>query len=378
MSSVDPSADGVRGSERLVSGRVFDAVVSVFSLLMVTGIALDFRSHANGISFAEEGFLTPEHVFFYTAFLGVAGTLAAGTYARRRAGADWMDSVPEGYGWAVVGVVVFGLGGFGDLLWHSAFGFEESFEALVSPSHVTLAIGAVMFLSAPMRAAMGREADGASALSAVPVVVSLTLVLTIIGLFGGFVNPLMRPYPASQYYSMRMVVTMLVAFPLLYLGAVAVVCREFDAIPGAFTVAFGLSAVAITLPNANYPLILPAVVAGVVADLFAAFASPTRQNPRALRACFATVPLAFVATYFAVVDVYWSIDHSLVRPGMYRWSVHVVVGAVVLSSLAGVLLSLVVLDGSETTDADGRGRNDSTATGAVGSDGATPSEGGEP
>lgn len=96
-------------------------------------------------------------MFFYAAFLCIAGLLFWGTYARRRAGRDWIRAVPPGYAFAVLGVLVFGFGGVGDFVWHSAFGFEESFEALVSPSHLTLAVGAVLFLSAPMRAAANRD-----------------------------------------------------------------------------------------------------------------------------------------------------------------------------------------------------------------------------
>jgi len=345
MRSVELSSSAGGESALPVSGRVFDAIVSVFSLLMVAGIAMDFRAHANVISFAEEGFLTPEHVFFYSAFLVVAGTLFAGTYARRRSGMDWVAAVPPGYRWGVLGVVVFGFGGVGDFFWHSAFGFETSFEALVSPSHLTLAIGSVLFLSAPMRAAAARErASDGSVLESIPVVVSLTLVLAIFGMFGGFVNPLVRPYPHYEFFSMREVVTMLVMWPLVYLGAVAFVRRRFEVLPGTFTAAFGLSGLAIVQAEGYFALVVPAVVAGVVADLFVAFARPASSSPRAFRAFAAVLPATFATTYFTVVDVQWGIDHSLVRQGMYNWSIHVVLGAIALAALVGVLFAVVVAD----------------------------------
>jgi hypothetical protein len=358
MSSVDAGRSTMAGGELPVSRRTFDAVVSVFSLLLVVGVALDFRAHANGISFAEEGFFTPQHVFFYTAFLGVAGTLFLGTYVRRRAGRDWIAAVPEGYGLAAIGVLVFGFGGVGDFFWHSAFGFEQGFEALVSPSHIALGSGAVLFLAAPMQAAAARAEPAADSLvGAIPVVVSLTLVLTMLGLFGGFVNPLYRPYPHYEYYTMQSVVTMLVAFPLLYLGSIVFVCRRFGAIPGAFTLIFGASSLAIAQVQGFMALVVPAVVAGVVADVIVAYTHPFAVSRWRVRALAAAVPAAFVTAYFAVVDLQWGIDHTVLVDGMVTWSVHVVGGAVVLASIAGLLFGTVVtVDGvdSRTEPVDDR------------------------
>ncbi|WP_323674766.1 hypothetical protein [Halorubellus sp. PRR65] len=355
MGSTTVSSDATDEVGLPVSSRTFDAVVAVFSLLTVAGIAADFRSHANGISFAEEGFLTAEHVFFYSAFLVVAVTLFAGTILRRRRGMDWVTAVPPGYRWGIVGVLVFGFGGVGDFVWHSAFGFEESFEALVSPSHLTLAVGSVLFLASPLRAAARRGDDADTALAAVPVVVSMTLVLAILSMFGGFVNPLVRPYPHYEYHSMRSVVTMLVAWPLVYVGATVATLRRFELVPGAFTVAFGLSAFAVAQAEGFVWLVVPAVVAGVLADVFAVHARRVgvvrALRSRSFTAFAAGLPAAFTTTYFTVVDLTVGIDHSHVYEGMFNWSIHVVVGAVVLAALAGVLFASVVVDGRTASTA---------------------------
>lgn len=350
MASVTASEESMDGVGLPVSGRVFDAVVAVFSLLLVAGIAADFRSHANGVSFAEEGFLTPEHVFFYSAFLVLAGALVAGTTFRRRRGLDWVAAVPPGYRWGMVGVLVFGFGGVGDFVWHSAFGFEQSFEALVSPSHLTLAVGSVLFLASPLRAAARRGEDASALASALPVVVSVTLVLAILSMFGGFVNPLVRPYPHYEYYSMRSVVAMVVAWPLVYVGTVLATLRRFELVSGAFTVAFGLSGFAVVQAERFAWLVVPAVVAGVVADVFAVRARRVGRRralaSRAFTAMAGVLPGAFASTYFAVVDVTVGIDHSHVYDGMFNWSIHVVVGAVVLAVLVGVLFARVAVGGA--------------------------------
>lgn len=48
---------------------------------------------------------------------------------------------------------VFGLGGVLDLLWHTAFGVEQGIDALLSPSHLTLFVGGMLLLTAPVRGA---------------------------------------------------------------------------------------------------------------------------------------------------------------------------------------------------------------------------------
>jgi len=42
---------------------------------------------------------------------------------------------------SLLGVAIFGLSGGVDFLWHSLFGFEVDTEALLSPTHLSLAIG---------------------------------------------------------------------------------------------------------------------------------------------------------------------------------------------------------------------------------------------
>lgn len=197
-------------------------------------------------------------------------------------------------------------------------------------------------------------------LSAVPVVVSLTLVLAIVGMFGGFVNRLVRPYPAYEYFRMQEVVTMLVAWPLVYVGALTFVRRRFEPLPGTFTAAFGVSALAIVQVEGVFALVLPAVLAGVVADVFVAYAPRPSSSGWSFRAFAAVFPAAFATTSFAVVDVRWGIDHSPLRAGMYNWSVHVVLGTVALAALVGVLFAVVAGDGDV-------GGSDARADGTAGS-----------
>jgi len=330
-------------AESVLSGYRLDGAFSVLSTLMVFGIVLDFRAHSQGISFAEEGFLTPEHTFFYAMFLGLAALLGAATYRERRRGATWVDAVPDGYGWGLIGVLVFGFAGVGDVFWHSAFGFEESFQALVSPSHIGLGLGAALFLLSPLRAAWYRDIDP-TGLDYVPVVVALTLTLTIVTMFGGYLSPLVRPYPSVTWVREQAVVTQLVAYPLVFVGATVTLLRRFQPPPGTFLVAFTVPGLVVSTVE-NYPILgAAALVAGLVADGAVSLRSPRPSNPLAMRLFGAVLPVAFVVTYFVVVEmgIPGGIAHDRVFENYRRWSVHVLAGAVVHAALAGVALTYLV------------------------------------
>jgi hypothetical protein len=346
-----------------LAGARLDGVVTTLSVLMLAGIVADFQEHAAGISFAEEGFFTPEHVFFYSMFLGVAGVLFVATYRERLAGATWIEAVPPGYEWAVIGVAMFGGGGIADFGWHSAFGFEEGIEALVSPSHLLLAAGATLFFAAPLRAAWLREGRP-TGVAVFPVVASAAITTTLISMFAGFINPLLVPYPAAASEPMRMGMSALVAFPLLFVGIGLALVRRFRPPVPALTIVFtsaGLASASIR----GYPeLVVPALLAGVVADLLVRVRPPTAGATLGIRAFCTLIPVVLAASYFVVVDLAYGITHAPVEEGFQMWSMHAVAGTVVLAGAAGLLLSYLITPGlagrpeTPTADEDAATRSD--------------------
>jgi len=308
--------------------------VAALSLLMVVGITLDFRAHAGGLSFAEEGFFTPEHVFFYSMFLAIAGVLGTATYRQRRAGASWVEAVPAGYRWGVVGVVLFGFGGVGDFLWHGAFGFEDGVEALVSPSHITLATGAALFLGSPLRAALRRPQEFGG-WRILPVLVSTSLVLTMIVLFGSLANPLSQlgyvaAEPVFRTYALGW--NSLVFFPLFFVATGSVLARRFDLPPGTLTATFLVPALASVIVVGTFRFVLPVIVGGLVADGIVQYARPGPPRGRLFRLFGGLFSVAFVTTYFGLVAVTFRLT----------WVVHVWTGTIVMAGLAGLLLTYAI------------------------------------
>lgn len=324
--------EAVATDSRLLSDVRLDTLVSILSVLMVTGVAMDFRRHARGISFAEEGFFTPEHVFFYSMFLGIAVVVGAATYQNRLGGTEWLRAVPAGYGWAVVGVFVFAFAGIADFGWHSVFGFEEGIEGLTSPSHHLLAIGAVLFLSSPLRAAWYRRADP-TGLAVIPVIVSTALSLSIIALFAAFINPVAQPVGVYDSYAARVIgVTSIIVFPLLLVGVALTLVRRFTLPPGSFTAIFLVAGLTSAVPQGEFVFLIPVIATGIVADALVFIRTPTPTNLRALRLFGMLVPLTFGFVYFATVELTAGI----------AWTVHIWTGAVTLAALSGLMLTYVV------------------------------------
>jgi hypothetical protein len=331
---------------------VLDWVVTCFSVLLVAGIVWDAIGHAGGRSFAEEGFFVPSHVFFYSMFLGIVAAVFVATYRERRTGKTWVESVPDGYGYGVVGLGIFGVGGVGDYFWHRTFGFEQGFEAIVSPTHMMLAVGGVLFLSMPLRSVWVSERRVAG-VAAVSVVLSAALATTIVTLFGGLFVPLVRPYPALIFGSvyrppMDQVVAMVVAYPVALVVLAIAFVRRFRLPPLSFTTIFGVSALGVTAIEGYFALVIPALVVGLVVDLFATVRPPVPEDTRALRAFCVAVPVVFAIAYFAVVEWQYGIVHPVIEAGngiTEKWSVHVLSGSVTLAGLAGLIASYVVSPG---------------------------------
>lgn len=147
---------GIVARVAALDGIRIDAGVMALAVVGLIGNLLDIRSHDAGLSFEEEGFLTVPHVIFYSAFAGIAVLIAAVILANRLEGDSWWAAVPPGYRLGVVGVVLFGLGGPGDALWHATFSAESGVEALTSPTHLMQATGAVLFVSSPARRGFNR------------------------------------------------------------------------------------------------------------------------------------------------------------------------------------------------------------------------------
>ena len=312
------------------SGWRFDAAFTVLALWMVAGVTWDFAFHQSGISFEEEGFLTVPHAVFYTAFLAIVVLFGTAILRNRSRGASFAEAIPFGYGYGVLGIALFAIGGPLDVLWHQAFGAEAGIEALVSPTHLLLATGAVLFFSSPLRAAWLRGVDP-SLRRQLPMLFSAGFVTISIAAFAMYGNPLTDPVATGELDPGHGVLSV-VTFTVLIVGVSLSLVGRFRLAPGAFVFLFSFIAVPFSY-NVGLQSFFPAMlIAGLIAEGYNTALRPTPDARLRFRGFAVVIPLALFGGYFLTHQVLWGIE----------WSTHIWAGAIFASVLVGILVSYLV------------------------------------
>lgn len=349
------TVSGARTRVEPVGGLRFDWVVTVLNLFLAGGLFLDTWAHVHVPGL--ETFFTPWHAVLYAGFGAVSFALVGAVLRNRGRGREWGEAVPAGYGWSVLGVPLFLLGGVGDLLWHTFLGIEVGVEASLSPTHLLLAASLLLFFVGPFRAAVERDGgprrQGGAAL--LPAVIGFGLVVALFSTFTDYANPFtytslaasfdprlgLPPAVGAELGELVIgsgIAGMLIQAALLT-GATLTLVRRWTLPPGAVTLLVALPVTAVGLAYAALlatgplPPIVAGLVAGVIADLLLRRLRPSTARPGALRLFAFALPALVSGCYVAsvaLVDGVW-------------WSVHVWSGAIVLSGVAGVLVSFLVV-----------------------------------
>jgi hypothetical protein len=328
--------EGVSRATR-VSTPAFDWTMTILSAVFVGGLFLDGWAHTHGR--VDETFFTPWHAALYSGFLTAAVFLWGGLVWGLRRGHRWRAALPDGYGLSLLGVALWLAGGPFDLAWHTVFGFEARVEALMSPAHTVLALGAALITSGPLRAVLRRRPD--TWWRDLPLVLSLTFVVSVLTFFTQIAHPLANLWAAGPRRSPLDVTELgLVSFLLtaaIVMGPVLLLLRHGRLPTGAAAILIGLDSIAMgfLFDHGDYPLALVAasIAAGVAADLVRPVLRPRADRPAAFRVYAAVVPLLLTAAYFA----------GLVATAGITWSPHLWMGTVVFCGIVGWLLSYLVL-----------------------------------
>lgn len=128
-----------------------DWAMALLSAVFVGGLFLDGWAHTHGR--VDQSFFTLWHAVFYAGYAATASVLVVSLLRNRAQGYPWQRAVPAGYGLSLLGALIFAVGGVTDLIWHTLFGIEAGVEALLSPTHLALALGLGLIASGPIRAA---------------------------------------------------------------------------------------------------------------------------------------------------------------------------------------------------------------------------------
>jgi hypothetical protein len=331
-------------AKQAIGGSGYDWTVVLLSLWFLAGVFLDGWAHNHIPELAT--FFTPWHALFYSGFMAVAGFLVATLVRNHAKGYAWRHAMPPGYELSFLGALIFMAGGIGDMIWHELFGIEANVEALLSPTHLILALGATLIMSGPFRAGWRRPFDqndrtkGWTAL--LPEVLSLTFLLSLWSFMTQFAHPLVDPWAAAGIYPrtqnfplMRQslgIISILLQTGLL-MGLVLLAVLRWVLPIGSLTLVFTLNAVLMSFMHDQYRFIPAVALAGLAADLLLRWLRPSVVRSGPLRLFAFATPAIYYALYFVVL---------IMTQGL-GWSVHLWTGSIVLAGVVGLLLSYLII-----------------------------------
>lgn len=312
----------------------FDWTVVLLSGWMIGGIHLDAWAH-HRIAETLESFFTPWHGVLYSGFVALAAYLVGVAALNMRKGQTWRQAIPAGYEYAFLGIGLFGLGGVGDMLWHILFGIEVNVEALLSPTHLLLALGGGLMVAGPLRAAWSRDEPQANWTA----IISLAYLLSLLAFFTAYANPLSEATeffqgsrPADERlasFTEGMGVSSILLYSGLMMGVVLLAARRWRLRWGSLSVLLGLSSLLILAVHQLFWLWPVVLLAGLAADGLYAWLNPFPENTTVWQLFASLAPMIFFALYFM----------ALALNGGIWWRIHLWAGSIVMAGLLGWLLS---------------------------------------
>lgn len=336
----------------------FDALMALLGLWFVGGLYLDGWAHTHRPGL--ESFFTPWHAVLYGGFLANALVLGALFARHRLRRVAWSHALPRGYGLSLLGAGLFLLGGAADLAWHELFGIEATIEALVSPTHLLLAVGMGLLVSGPLRSAWHRLPERPGFLAALPMLLSAALLLSVITFFTQFAHPFVRAWAADGNRPLLDLFPLadpdprlpespagipgadlaeaigLVGFAFqaaLLAGLVLALARRWSLPAGSLTVLVGLNGALLAGMRGQLFVLPVALLAGLLADGALRAFAPAPARPGSMRLFGFALPALLYGLYFAALA--WLTD--------LWWPPHAWAGAVAYAGLAGWLASYVAV-----------------------------------
>lgn len=332
---------------QVASSLKFDWVMALLIAWLIIGIHVDgwAHQHVPGL----ETFFTPWHALFYSAILTIGGFLSAALVGNHLRGYAWTKALPAGYGLSFVGVIIFSLGGVGDMLWHTLLGIEVSVEALLSPSHLALATGGILITTGPLRSAWLRLRNkGVTFFKLLPMLISVAMLLSIFTFFTQYGSPFASTWAATnkQVYTRQLMefnvsiglVGLLLQSAVL-MGITLLLVRRWTLPFGSLTFLYVVNTGLLTfmrdrqLATGILPLVLVGLATGLAADLFVRRFKPSSANRLAFRVFGFGVPALLYALYFLAVQL----------SGGIWWTPAVWSGAILLAGAIGLFISYVAL-----------------------------------
>ena len=300
-----------------------ERAIAFFGTWMITGLFLDGWAHQVD---KPETFFSPWHGILYSGFAAAVGWFAFDGWRHPRGTRRGLSPTDR---LAARGLVIFVIGAVGDGLWHEVFGVEVDLEALVSPSHLALLVGGFLMVTAPVRAAAGDLSEETPRWSEwVPQAITLTLAMALVSFFTQYLSvfsDLAGGLPAgavlTEYREVVDLASILATNTILMISSIYVL-RRWRPPAGTFALMYGGVALAMTGLEAfrAVELVIPFVVAGIVADLL------TQRGAR-ISVVVGAASVSLWSLFFFVAEITYGLT----------WSPELWSGAVVLAGLEATL-----------------------------------------
>jgi hypothetical protein len=352
-----------------------DLIAMTIAAWPVTAMFFDGRNHNNVTG--QESFWSTAHIALYSGltvaaiWVGIVvlkHQLAAGADPLR--GAVDLGAIPAGYGLTIVGFVLLGFGGAADFVWHAAYGFEVNLEAIYSPPHLVLTTGGFLVAATGIRAMWAKRDTAPGFVRFLPAAFSTVLLISVLSFVTMYLSAFMtsvsptsafmadierlddvrfdeslslnagltsygdESWPYYFYSGSHGIAAMLVTTAVL-LGPVLMLLRRWRPPLGAVTLIYGLFGLLVNVMTEyrDIVLIVPLLLTGATVDILVRrFRPPGRATTAGIRVIGTAAPAALWISYFVVLEL----DEGL------GWGPSLWVGALMLSVLAGLLLSVLV------------------------------------
>ncbi|MBI3457078.1 MAG: hypothetical protein HY002_14975 [Candidatus Rokubacteria bacterium] len=348
-------------------------VTTLLTTWALIGLYIDGWAHNSLVGL--ESFFTPWHGILYAGIAALSGSTLWRVARLQRPGTFDVRAIPVGYGLALVGLALLGVGAVSDATWHELLGFDAGVEAPFSPPHLILLTGGLLVTSAPLRAVWSRTGSFAPTLREIlPTLWSLTLTTALVVFFlhyhtvffrnvtpaRPFVDSLARfteahdartsmvealtrlgpPAFPYRYYTVLAGTACVLITNLILMTPVLLLIRRWRPPFGSVTILFTVVA-ALTSVLAGFrdvAMLIVALVGGVAGDVLIAALRPSDPDRMAaFRVVAMLIPLALWATYFIVVTLAY---------GGLGWTPALWSGTTLMACLGGLGLSVIIAPSS--------------------------------
>lgn len=314
----------------------FIFISSILNLWLIAGLYIDGWSHEHGKPLTS--FFTPWHAIFYAGFFAVSIHLFYQTLINFRHTKKLKFVYPSYFGPAISGVIIFGLGGLGDVAWHGFYGFEKQIDAILSPTHLALYIGMFLIFSANLMSLLNQTFRNFFKYK-VSLILSMTIIFSFFTFLTQFANPLISPFAFSShrtgvfYYGQTIGLVSLFLHTIFFMAPLILVLMHKKLPIGTLTIMFTLNALGMTAIHDHFDFIISSVLAGVIGDLILYYLKPSFNNSVRLQFFSFLIPAVYSGSYFLI---------GFLARGIW-WSGYLWMGAILLVGFFGWVIAALLL-----------------------------------